>query len=206
MDLGLIGAKVFYKNNYLTDEIQNKIFNKYQKIFDEEERKTVSVDDRTYKLNRKTLVLIDEELAMSTYIIPKIWGSDVTILEFDDEIKEIKNKLEEELKYKFNICLCNYYPNGKSNISFHSDNEEKGDIECIASISIGATREFGFRIKNDDTKEIIKTINLESGSLLIMDSGCQQKYEHSLLTNKCLKDPRLNITFRHFKFDEYSHK
>lgn len=204
MELDLIDAKVLYINNYIDEELQNKIFDKYQKIFDEEERKKVSVDEKTYTLNRKTLVLVDEEL--TNYIIPKIWGNDVTIMTFDDDIKEIKNKLLTDLNYKFNICLCNYYPNGKSNISFHSDNEEKGDIECIASISLGAIREFGFRKKNDITKEIIKKINLESGSLLVMDSGCQNNYEHSLLTNKEIKEPRLNITFRHFKFEEYSQK
>jgi alkylated DNA repair dioxygenase AlkB len=89
---------------------------------------------------------------------------------------------------------------------FHLDNEEKGDIECIGSISIGIPRDFAFRKKGDDTKEIIKKINLESGSLLVMDSGCQKNYEHSLLTNKEIKEPRLNITFRNFKFEQYSIK
>lgn len=204
MNLELENAKVIYIHNYLSEKLQNNIFTKYQNIFNEETNKKVKDEDRIYKLNRKTLVLIDENLL--NYIIPKIWGENVTIIPFDNDIKEIKNKLEKEFEYKFNICLCNYYPNGKSNISFHSDNEEKGDIECIASISIGATREFAFRKKGDLKKEIIKKINLESGSLLVMDSGCQQNYEHALITNKEIKEPRLNITFRHFKFEQYSHK
>ena len=206
MNLELSNAKILYVKDYLSDELQNIILNKYKIIFDEETYKKVNDNDndKIYKLNRKTLVLIDENL--SNYIIPKIWGENVNLITFDDEIKEIKNKLEKEFDYKFNICLCNYYPNGKSNISFHSDNEEKGDIECIASISIGATREFAFRKKDDSTKEIIKKINLESGSLLVMDSGCQQNYEHALLVDKEIKEPRLNITFRHFKFEEYSNK
>ena len=156
MNLELSNAKILYVKDYLSDELQNIILNKYKIIFDEETYKKVNDNDndKIYKLNRKTLVLIDENL--SNYIIPKIWGENVNLITFDDEIKEIKNKLEKEFDYKFNICLCNYYPNGKSNISFHSDNEEKGDIECIASISIGATREFAFRKKDDSTKEIIK--------------------------------------------------
>ena len=204
MNLELENAKILYVKDYLSEELQNKIFSKYKSIFDEETNKKVNDNDKIYKLNRKTLVFIDKNL--SNYIIPKIWGEYVTIMTFDDEIKEIKNKLEKEFDYKFNICLCNYYPNGKSNISFHSDNEEKGDIECIGSISIGATREFAFRKKGDPTKEIIKKINLESGSLLVMDSGCQQNYEHALLVDKEIKEPRLNITFRHFKFEQYSNK
>jgi alkylated DNA repair dioxygenase AlkB len=204
MNLELPDAIVTYTPNYINMELQNKIFTKYQHIFVEENYKNVKVDDRNYKLNRKTLVLIDKDL--SDYVIPKIWGENITVMNFDEEIKEIKTKLEKDLQYKFNICLCNYYPNGKSNISFHSDNEEKGDIECIGSISIGATREFGFRKKGDDSKEIIKKINLESGSLLVMDSGCQKNYEHALLANKEIKEPRLNITFRNFKFEQYSNK
>lgn len=204
MDLGLTYAKVTYISNFINDELQNKILTKYQDIFIEEKNKCVIADDRTYKLNRKTLVLIDEEL--ENYVIPKIWGEEVTVLKFDDEIKCVKEDLEKLLEYSFNICLCNYYLNGKSNISFHSDNEEKGDIECIASVSIGEKREFGFRKKNCDEKKIIKKIELESGSLLIMDKGCQENYEHSLLANKNLKNPRLNITFRNFKFDTYSNK
>lgn len=204
MDLELQNAKVIYINNYINDDLKHKIFTKYQTIFENEINKKVIDNNRIYKLNRKTLVLVDENLV--DYVIPKIWGDDVTIMIFDDEIKEIKKKLEEDLNYNFNICLCNYYPNGKSNISFHSDNEEKGDIECIASISIGAVRDFAFRKKNDETKEIIKTVSLESGSLIVMDSGCQQNYEHSLLVNKEINEARLNITFRNFKFDQYSKK
>lgn len=203
MDLQLKNSKVIYIENYLTKELQDIIFNKYKNIFDKENYKKVQ-SEKVYKLNRKTLVLIDNNLM--EYVIPKIWGDNVSLMTFDDEIKELKKKLENEFNYKFNICLCNYYPTGKSNISFHSDNEEKGDIECIASISIGATREFAFRKKDDMTKEIIKKINLESGSLLVMDSGCQQNYEHSLLTNKEIKEPRLNITFRYFKLEQYLQK
>lgn len=126
MNLELSNAKVSYIPNYITNELQNKIFTKYQNIFEDEDKKKVIDGERIYKLNRKTLVLIDENL--SNYIIPKIWGENVTVISFDDEINEIKNKLEKEFEYKFNICLCNYYPNGRSNIAFHSDNEEKGDI------------------------------------------------------------------------------
>ena len=126
MNLELPNATVIYTPDYINLQLQNKILTKYKNIFEDENYKNVNIDDRNYKLNRKTLVLVDEDL--SEYIIPKIWGENVTVMNFDEEIKEIKIKLENDLQYKFNICLCNYYPNGKSNISFHSDNEEKGDI------------------------------------------------------------------------------
>jgi hypothetical protein len=116
MNLELPNATVTYTPDYINVELQNKIFTKYQNIFVDENNKYVTIDDRNYKLNRKTLVLIDENL--SDYVIQKIWGENITVMNFDEEITEIKNKLEKDLQYKFNICLCNYYPNGKSNISF----------------------------------------------------------------------------------------
>jgi alkylated DNA repair dioxygenase AlkB len=66
---------------------------------------------------------------------------------FTDDMKKLKQQLETTLSYKFNICLANYYESGAKNIGYHSDNEEKGDIECIVSVSLGATREFSFREK-----------------------------------------------------------
>jgi len=36
-----------------------------------------------------------------------------------------------------------------------------------------------------------------------MDKGCQHNYDHSLLVDKNVKDSRLNLTFRSFKFDIY---
>jgi alkylated DNA repair dioxygenase AlkB len=110
--------------------------------------------------------------------------------------------IESVLHYQFNICLVNYYATGKDSIGWHSDNEEKGDIECIASISIGSTRNFTFR-KCGKT-DIVLNIPLESGCMVVMDDGCQKHYEHSILQDKSVKEPRLNITFRKFKYDTYT--
>lgn len=200
MNLNLEHANVTYKEKFLSNELEKKIFEEISDIAKSEETQKVKIDDSCYKLKRKTIVYIHNSIA-DTYILPKIWGDDVSVFEFTPELCELKSLLEAELHYEFNICLANYYSTGKNNIGWHSDNEEKGDIECIASISIGAEREFAFRQKN--TKDILKTINLDSGSLLIMDKGCQEYYEHCLLPNKEIKQPRLNLTFRNFKFDSY---
>jgi alkylated DNA repair dioxygenase AlkB len=97
--------------------------------------------------------------------------------------------------------LANYYVNGKKSIGYHSDNEEKGDIECIASISLGAERIFSFRSKATNS---ISRIKLSNGSLLVMDKGCQDNYDHCLVQDKSITNGRLNLTFRSFKFEQYS--
>lgn len=134
-------------------------------------------------------------IKMLTSTLYKIWGNDVTIKYFSEDLKNIKKLLP-----KFNICLVNYYEHGKKAIGWHSDNEEKGSTSCIASISLGAERQFSFR--KTGTKEIYKSILLHHGSLLVMGEGCQENYQHSLMVSKC-KTPRLNLTFRLFDCDRY---
>lgn len=194
-------ATVLFSKNYLDEEEGNLIFNNLSKIFDKEVSNYIINEngDHLYKLNRKTLVYMDK---IDKSIIPKIWGNNVKILEFTDELLKLKNKLEIDLDFKFNICLVNYYNNGKNTIGWHSDQEEKGSTSCIASISLGSERKFAFRKNN--TLEIYKEVYLPSGSLIVMANGTQENYQHSLLVDKNCKSPRLNLTFRLFDIERYS--
>lgn len=203
-ELELENAKVYHYSNFISDEESVDILEIMSELFEQELNKDIldENDKPKYKLNRKTLVFVDP--LINNKIIPKIWGHDVTILEFPESLVHIKNKLEELLadKYKFNICLANYYVNGKKGIGWHSDNEEKGNTNCIASISLGAERMFHFR--KVDCKEIYKSIMLNHGSLLLMSEGCQENYQHSLPVDKSCTTPRLNLTFRIFDNNKYS--
>jgi hypothetical protein len=168
----------------------------------EEQIKTVKSDEGMFfKLKRKTLVFIDDSI-IDNYVLPKIWGSEVSVFKFTPEIQLLIQLLKSITPYDFNICLVNYYSTGKNNIGWHSDNEEKGEIECIASFSFGTQREFAFR--NNGEKEQLISLKLGSGSLLVMNKGCQENYEHCLLQDKKIKESRINITFRRFKYDTYS--
>src|ERR1700744_1143237 len=181
-DLKFDNAKVLYDKKYLSPDNSKILFEEIKKLFDTEIfRSVIKEDGKTvYKLNRKTIVFIDKDLDRT--IIPKLWGNDVTILEFSEQMMILKGRLEKDLSFKFTICLANYYPTGKSSIGFHSDNEEKGSTSCIASISLGTIRKMYFRKKG--TKEINKTIELENGSLLVMADKCQENNEHAILHDK----------------------
>src|SRR5437763_661185 len=75
---------------------------------------------------------------------------------------------------KFNVCLANYYANGKESIGLHSDKEELGDTWSIASISLGTTRNFYFQQKGNRSNN--QTIALHHGSLLQMGPGTQDNW------------------------------
>ncbi|AYV78796.1 MAG: hypothetical protein Edafosvirus34_6 [Edafosvirus sp.] len=201
INLNFENAVVSYHKDFIDEKIRKKLFVDITKLFETEETRHVmsKKEGDFYRLNRKTMVFIDK--TVNKNIIPKIWGNNVTIFEFPDYLNEIKNNLEKELNFKFNICLANYYTTGKKNIGWHADNEEKGSTSCIASISLGAERLFHFRKK--DTKDIYKEIMLHDGSLIVMGLGCQENYDHALPVDKNCHDARLNLTFRLFDDTRY---
>ncbi|PAA70691.1 hypothetical protein BOX15_Mlig014270g2, partial [Macrostomum lignano] len=95
----------------------------------------------------------------------------------------------------FNSCLINFYKDGSINIPWHSDDEvELGPNPTIASISIGAARDFHMRPKG--STNIAWSQRLASGSLLIMSGATQSHFQHAVLKDPKVKDLRVNLTFR----------
>lgn len=152
-----------------------------------------------YKLQRSTCVFGDEGISDDP---PRIWGSDNPIRPWTPELYRIKNKIEDLTKKKYNVCLCNYYESGKKAINWHSDNEEKGSISSIASVSLGSERRF--EIRNKETGQVNRWI-LQNGSLFLMKEGCQENYIHRLPKDKS-QTGRINLTFRLFDKMRYLDK
>lgn len=110
------------------------------------------------------------------------------------ELLELKACVEKLTETTFNSCLLNLYHNGNEGMAYHSDDEASLEKNAtIASLSFGAERQFLFQHKN--TKEII-SIQLESGSLLVMKAETQAHWAHRLPISKKIKNPRINLTFR----------
>lgn len=108
---------------------------------------------------------------------------------------ELKLALEKDLNVDFNSVLINLYRDGNDYMSWHSDDEkELGQKPVIASISLGETRDFLFRLKQDHLKKV--KISLENGSLLIMKGHTQSYWHHAIPKRKNVLGPRLNLTFR----------
>lgn len=112
-------------------------------------------------------------------------------------VSSIKRKVESVCDYQFNSVLLNYYRDGQDSNGWHSDDEaELGINPVIASISLGAARDFHLRYKKD--KGVKQSILLESGSLLLMKGETQSYWQHQI-PKRAKADGRINLTFRFIK-------
>ncbi|KAL5047530.1 hypothetical protein BDW71DRAFT_179416 [Aspergillus fruticulosus] len=102
----------------------------------------------------------------------------------------------------YNFCLVNYYATGDDSISYHSDDERfLGPSPSIASISLGAQRDFLMRHKPSQTPGVgnqpLKFL-LASGDMVVMRGETQSNWLHSIPKRKGgeAQKGRINITFR----------
>jgi alkylated DNA repair dioxygenase AlkB len=115
-------------------------------------------------------------------------------LPWTEELLELKNLIEKESGEEYNSCLLNLYHNGTEGVGWHSDGEpDLKENGAIASISLGAQREFVFKHKKSKEKV---SLALEHGSLLIMKGTTQKYWLHRLPPRKKVKNSRVNLTFR----------
>lgn len=108
--------------------------------------------------------------------------------------REILQKLEASHGDTFNSVLINLYRDGKDSNGWHADDEpELGKRPVIASVSLGAARDFYLREKANHANKV--KLNLAHGSLLIM-SGDTQKYWQHHVPKRANSGPRINLTYR----------
>jgi hypothetical protein len=81
-------------------------------------------------------------------------------LPWTPELLFIKEKITAELGFDHDVCLLNYYENGRERFAFHSDREEIGNDVPIVSISFGVPRKFYFKSKSlrDDADNSSTTV------------------------------------------------
>jgi alkylated DNA repair dioxygenase AlkB len=108
---------------------------------------------------------------------------------------QVKSKVEAIVGVQFNSVLLNLYRNGKDSMGWHSDDErELGKNPVIASVSFGASRRFVFRQKFE--KSLKFELELNSGSLLLMQGTTQHFWQHQVPKTRQTVPPRINLTFR----------
>lgn len=109
----------------------------------------------------------------------------------------IKIKLENLTNAPFNSVLLNWYRSGADAMGWHADNEpELGKNPVIASLSLGATRQFVLKHNQLPQKEYF---DLHHGSLLVMRGATQHHWKHALPRSKKVLEGRINLTFRHIQ-------
>lgn len=118
---------------------------------------------------------------------PMMWTS--TLL-------ELREQIQTTVDGRFNSVLANLYRDGDDSVAWHSDDEpELGRNPIIASLSLGATRCFKMKHKTRTDIQPI-SLNLPSGSLLVMSGSTQTHWLHQITKTKKSVGRRVNLTFR----------
>jgi len=176
------------KTHKLTINQANELFDNCRDLV-EYEQGTISMFGKTFPVPRLTAWYGEKSYSYSTVTHePQPMPYWLTIL---------KQQVELVANTKFNCALINFYRDGSDSVSWHSDDEpEFGGDPIIASVSVGTTRVFKLRNKNDKTDQT--SINLENGTILVMGKGCQPNYLHCVPKTKreIFQGYRFNITFR----------
>ena len=113
---------------------------------------------------------------------------------WNKQVLRIKQKIEKTTNESFNSVLINYYRDGKDSNGWHSDDEpELGTNPVIASLSLGASRDFHLRHKSN--KQLTHKMSLTNGSLLVMSGTTQQYWQHHI-PKRAKAEGRINLTIR----------
>ncbi|TNE55224.1 MAG: alpha-ketoglutarate-dependent dioxygenase AlkB [Bacteroidetes bacterium] len=121
-------------------------------------------------------------------------GKQLTVHEMDPELNSLLEQLNTVFDHDFNAVLANLYRDGKDSNGWHADDEpELGPQPQIASISLGASRDFQLKPKKGGD---MLSLQLDHGSLLWMGGKLQQHWKHQLPKRLSVRDARINLTFR----------
>lgn len=121
-----------------------------------------------------------------TRFVPRPWPA---------PLLPVRERLRRELGVDFNSVLANLYRDGRDAMGWHADAEaELGPEPVIASLSLGATRRFALKARDDPTRKLV--LELPAGALLVMSGMTQRRYRHALPRTARPVGPRINLTFR----------
>lgn len=121
-------------------------------------------------------------------------------LAFPSDLQAIRARVQSLSNAKFNSALANLYRDGRDGMGWHADNEpELGRNPVIASVSFGATRRFTLRHRW--RKALKHAVDLEHGSLLVMEGPTQHHWLHALPKTVRPLGERINLTYRWIKGD-----
>ena len=186
--LDLPDARLRYYQNLFSEEVANVYFNTFFEQIPWQQD-DVKVFGKVYAQPRLTSL---HSNSLNTYTYS---GLTLRPQPMTDELLELLEQIQKVSQHDFNCVLLNLYRDGTDSNGWHADNEkELGKHPQIASFSFGATRFFHFKhrkIKSERYK-----IELQHGSLLLMEGAMQEHWLHQIPKTKKQLQPRINLTFR----------
>ncbi|CAK9101505.1 unnamed protein product [Durusdinium trenchii] len=136
----------------------------------------------------------------------------------DSWSRALMHRVEHASESVFNAIWFNHYRDGTVTIHWHSDgNEGLGPDPIIASLSLGATRDFAFKSKREwrglrkandgsmfHSNNIIHiTLPLFHGSLCVMGKNSQRHWLHAVPAMEGIHRERTNLTFRFWALEGF---
>lgn len=113
---------------------------------------------------------------------------------------ELRDRLNNELGARFDLCFGNAYENQKDQLGWHADDSPEIDqTEPIAIISLGVAREIWFCPIGE--KDKVEKLLLAPGSLCLMMPGMQLTHWHRIPKAGFECGRRISLTYRALKKD-----
>ena len=112
-----------------------------------------------------------------------------------DSIRDAARRVIERLDMPFNSVGLNLYRDGRDSVAPHNDHlDEIRNGFPIALLSLGATRRMTIRAK--EPPRLTTHIDLEAGSLFVMDYRTQLHYTHGVPKTIDPVGERISLAFR----------
>ena len=195
MKLLPIQCEAYYLADFLSGAEAEALFSGIVSGFDVTDKRVRMFDGTEYLNEIGGYIFADPELT-SFEALPEVWGQRSP---WTDSLALVRDRITEQTGVRFQVARCAYYKDGSAGSDFHSDLPAYGATSGIASLSLGAKREFVFRSTSDAAERF--SMHLSPGSLLYIGEGCQELYEHALLRDERCGKPRLNLTFRRYGWE-----
>ena len=113
-------------------------------------------------------------------------------------IKQLMQKINKDYDCDMNSCLVTFYPDGKSGIGYHCDDEQEIDSHSpICVFSIGAERTVDLiNSYQQSYEDPLLSYTTKSGSLYLMKAGCQSLFRHRVKSVRTQCAERYCLSFR----------
>ncbi len=110
----------------------------------------------------------------------------------------VRARLEATLGTSFDYVFVNRYRDGRDSVAWHGDHDGTGDPrKIVASLSLGATREFDLRPKRESgLRPRTIAVDVAHGDLIVMAGETQRHWEHRVRKDPGVHEERINLTFR----------
>jgi DNA oxidative demethylase len=197
------GLNVMFIPEILDSELANHLFNLLMKIeYLSDEDSMVTVMGRRHVIPRKQTAFGANGMSYTfagATIAVNDWDrndyDNMCMTEAAQIIRFIASRLSDQFGQKFNYALINLYPDEKSRIGYHVDDEK--DLcknPMILGISLGQEREIYFKHKDRSDKPV--KVSLPHNSLVMMGYPTNKHYKHSIPSKSAKMSPRISMTFR----------